>query len=223
MTRDYRLLIGACGWLHEGWYADFYPQDLPADWQLSYYANEFPVVLVTTQEWDLTEADAKRWCEDTDSSFHFVVEITANSPEVIEHQLDKITGFGARCAGLLLRINSDIGITAIKALLDVFNDARPICLDFGDDNAPADGVQSLLRERQIGWCWHGDGSAAGLALGPLAVTRIRSYQTGPRQIRQWVETALRNSTEHRQSILLFEGEPPDIAAIRQAQIILDLL
>jgi len=223
VARDYPILIGACGWIHSKWCTDFYPQDLPADWQLSYYANEFPVVLVTPQEWNFATADAGHWCEETDASFHFVVEITLNSVETVPQQLDKIAGFGARCAGLLVRINLEMEVTAVKALLDVLDTAWPICLDFGDDNTPADTLLPLLRERRIGWCWHGDGSADGLALGSLAVTRIRNEQSNPRQIRHWVETALRNSTEQRQSILLFEGEPPDIAAMRQAQIILDLL
>lgn len=223
MARNYPLLIGACGWIHSDWFADFYPQDLPADWCLSYYANEFPVVLVTSPEWRLAEAAATRWCEDTDTSFHFVVEIMANTVETLQSQLDRMAGFGERCAGILFRTSLSMEVTAISALLDVINGAWPICLDFGGDNWPDDTVLPLLRERQIGWCWHGDGSADGLALGSLAVTRIHSNEANPRQIRHWVETALRNSTEHRQSILLFEGEPPDIVAMRQAQIILDLL
>jgi len=222
VTRDYRLLIGACGWSHSDWCADFYPQDLPVEWRLSYYANEFPVVLVTAAEWNLAEADATHWCEDTDASFHFVVEITANTAEALQGELDRIAGFGERCAGILLRTSLGTEPTPVSTLLDMINSTWPICLDFGDDE-PDDTVLPLLRERQIGWCWHGDGPAEGLAKGSLAVTRIRDKETSPRQIRHWVETALLYSTEQRQSILLFEGEPPNIAVMRQAQIILDLL
>jgi hypothetical protein len=223
VARNYPLLIGACGWIHSDWFADFYPQDLPADWCLSYYANEFPVVLVTSPEWRLAEAAATQWCEDTDTSFHFVVEIAANTVEALQLQLDRMAGFGKRCAGILLRTSLSMEVTAISGLLDVINGEWPICLDFGGDNGPGDTVLPLLRERQIGWCWHGEGSAEGLAQGALAVTRIHSKEANPRQIRHWVETALMNSTQQRRSILLFEGEPPDIAMMRQAQIILDLL
>lgn len=222
MARDYPLLIGACGWSHSGWLADFYPQDLPVDWRLSYYANEFPVVLVTAQEWRLPGATALQWCEDTETSFRFVVEITADTAEEIQPQLERVTGFGERCVGILLSTSLNAEATTLNALLGVINNVGSLCLDFGADR-PDEAVKQLLRQRQLGWCWHGDGPADGLTQGVLAVIRICSKEANPRQIRQWVETALDSSTQQRQSILLFEGEPPDIAVMRQAQIILDLL
>ena len=222
MQRDYPLLIGACGWSHSGWLADFYPQELPVDWRLSYYANEFPVVLVTAQDWDLPEAAASQWCEDTDASFRFVIEITANTAEELQPQLERIVGFGDRCAGILLATSLYAETITLNELLELINHLDLLCLDFGVDNPDAT-VKQLLGQRQIGWCWHGDGSAEGLSEGSLAVTRIHSKDANPRQIRHWVETALASSTQQRQAILLFEGEPPDIAMMRQAQIILDLL
>jgi hypothetical protein len=222
MARDYRLLIGASGWAHSGWVADFYPEDLPVDWQLGYYANEFPVVLVTDREWALPNADAIHWCEDTERSFRFVIEIKAAAKEAIQQQLDRLAGFGNRCVGIILSsvTNSDVNI--IKALLDVIGDTWPVCLDFGS-HAPGKDLLLWLQEQKIGWCWHGAGTAEGLHQGNLAVSRIGAQQDNPRQIRQWVETALASSSEHRRAILLFEGEPPVINLMRQAQVILDLL
>jgi hypothetical protein len=222
VQRNYPLLIGACGWSHSGWLADFYPQDLPVDWHLSYYANEFPVVLVTAQEWNLPEAAVSQWCEDTEASFRFVVEITANTVEELQLQLERIVGFGERCVGLLLVTSLYTEEIALNELLEVMTNFGSLCLDFGAYR-PDESVKQSLRQRQIGWCWHGDGSAEGLSEGLLAVTRIHSKDANPRQIRRWVETALASSMPQRQSILLFEGEPPNIAVMRQAQIILDLL
>ncbi len=36
----------AVGWDHPAWQGSFYPDDLPADWRLTYYANEVPGVLL---------------------------------------------------------------------------------------------------------------------------------------------------------------------------------
>ena len=44
------LLLRARDWEHPAWNQEFYPDDLPEDWRLSYYANEFPVVLVPVSE-----------------------------------------------------------------------------------------------------------------------------------------------------------------------------
>lgn len=222
MAREYPLLIGASGWSHPVWQTEFYPDGLPAEWRLGYYANEFPVVLVTAREWALHEADAAHWCEDTDPSFRFVVEIIAQTAAAIQLELDRIATLGERCIGVILCCDARTEVAALEAMLDVIGNSWPVCLEFGTDH-PAEDLRRVLAERDTGWCWHGVGSAEGLKLGNLAVTRIRSQQDNPRQIRQWVETALASSTDQRNSLLIFEGEPPDIAGMRQAQIILDLL
>jgi hypothetical protein len=222
MARDYRLLIGATGWSHAGWLTDFYPEDLPGDWQLGYYANEFPVVLVTDREWALPNADAGQWCEDTERSFQFVIEIKAATKETIQQQLDRLAGFGSRCVGIILCTPANSDVATIKAQLEVIGDSWPVCLDFGNDE-PDKTLLLWLQEQNIGWCWHGVGAADGLQQGTLAVSRIRAQQDNPRQTRQWVETALAGSNEHCRAILLFGGEPPAIELMRQAQVILDLL
>ena len=55
MLTSQRILIGASGWLHSGWQEQFYPEDLPQDWQLAYYGNEFPVVLIREQAGNANE------------------------------------------------------------------------------------------------------------------------------------------------------------------------
>ncbi|NNF96155.1 MAG: DUF72 domain-containing protein [Halobacteria archaeon] len=222
MARDYPLFIGACGWSHSNWAVDFYPEDLPLDWRLSYYANEFPVVLVTAEEWRIPEADATQWCEESEASFRFVLEVSANTAEEAQSQLHRTTAFGDRCVGSLLRTSLNSDVETLKNLLDNVVDFSPFCVDFGNEN-PADSVMQLLRSRQVSWCWHGEGEPEGLMLGPFAVTRIITNDANPKQIRHWVETCLTAGDEQRQTILLFDGDPPNIEVIRQAQIILDLL
>ena len=222
MTREYPILIGAGGWFHPGWQTEFYPDDLPEDWRLGYYANEFPVVLVTAREWALPEADAAQWYDDTDPSFRFVVEIIARTIPAILAERDRLAPLKDRCIGVVLQSDTSTEVTALTALLDAFGNNWPVCLDFGTAQPDA-ALRHWLSQRDIGWCWHGVGSAESLQQGKLAVTRIHSQQDNPRQVRQWVETALASSSDQRRSVLVFEGEPPDIAIMRQAQIILDLL
>lgn len=222
MARDYPLLIGACGWSHTCWATDFYPEDLPMGWRLSYYANEFPVVLVTAQEWCLPNADATHWCEESEASFRFILEMSANTAEEAESQMHRIDVIGDRCVGILLRVSEDSDVANLGSLLDIIVAISPLCVDFGNVN-PANSVLQLLHDRQVSCCWHGVGEPEGLMLGSLAVTRIITNDVNPRQIRHWVETCLTAGDQHRQTILLFDGDPPDIEVIRQAQVILDLI
>ena len=222
MARDYPLLIGACGWSHPGWSGDFYPQDLPADWRLSYYANEFPVVLITEEEWHLPEADVSSWCEESDASFRFLLEISAATIEEVNSQLQRATAFADRFIGCLLRTGVTSDAKALEELLDQVMIFSPVCVDFGNKVA-AESVIQVLQQKQVGWCWHGEGEPMGLKVGPLAVARITNPDINPQKIRYWVENCLTAVNERRQAILLFDGEPPAIEAMRQAQIICDLL
>jgi len=65
------LKIGARGWRHPRWAGAYYPDDLPEDWQLSYYANDFNVVLVPAEYWDKTSGyDLELWSEDVSEDLH---------------------------------------------------------------------------------------------------------------------------------------------------------
>lgn len=73
------LQIAAVGWDHERWCDDFYPPDMPADWRLTYYANEFQAVLVPTSAW-LREPmpDLRQWHDDTPAEFRFYMQVTTS-------------------------------------------------------------------------------------------------------------------------------------------------
>ena len=45
------ILVGIQGWLHDRWQGSFYPEDLPADWQLDFYSNQFYCVLIEQEQW----------------------------------------------------------------------------------------------------------------------------------------------------------------------------
>ncbi|VAW50835.1 hypothetical protein MNBD_GAMMA06-453, partial [hydrothermal vent metagenome] len=52
-TVKQKIIPGAYGWRQKHWSNSFYPEDLPAedDWRLTYYSNEFDVVLVPADYW----------------------------------------------------------------------------------------------------------------------------------------------------------------------------
>ncbi|MBL3528731.1 MAG: ABC transporter permease [gamma proteobacterium endosymbiont of Lamellibrachia anaximandri] len=68
--------ILAVGWDLPVWQGSFYPDDLPEDWRLTYYANEIPGVLVPMALWcHADEAQVERWVEDVDEGFRFYLAV----------------------------------------------------------------------------------------------------------------------------------------------------
>lgn len=79
---DTELMIGAVGWEHPAWDGLFYPDDLPPEWRLTYYANEFPSLLLPVEAW--LAGDRERFCgwrEDVSEQFRFVLDVSGISLE----------------------------------------------------------------------------------------------------------------------------------------------
>jgi len=71
------MQLGAYGWKHVSWNDAFYPEDLPSDWELSYYSNEFNTVLVPACYWQKAhqqEMSCDDWLDSVSDAFQFYVE-----------------------------------------------------------------------------------------------------------------------------------------------------
>lgn len=51
------VLVGAKGWSAERWNDEFYPDDMPEDWQLDYYGQHFKSLLLPQSEWQNWNAE----------------------------------------------------------------------------------------------------------------------------------------------------------------------
>ena len=83
----HRLIVGARGWDHADWNGTFYPEDLPDDWRLSYYANEFRGVLLPETVWrTVGPREIAIWCDDVADGFLFFLQ--AFGPNAIGSQAE---------------------------------------------------------------------------------------------------------------------------------------
>ena len=87
------IVIGACGWDHEQWQEQFYPDDIPSDWRLGYYANEFESVLVPFNVWSAVDIDEiENWFDDIPDEFELFFEVNpdacnASVKKMLSHEL----------------------------------------------------------------------------------------------------------------------------------------
>lgn len=95
MIHDKTTRVGSYGWDHPHWQGSFFPDDLPEDWRLSYYANEVSSVLVPENKWNVPDADLKQWADDVPAGFRFYFlnqhSKAINNPELIMGE--KFAGF----------------------------------------------------------------------------------------------------------------------------------
>ena len=96
MIHDNTIRVGTCGWDQLHWQGSFFPDDLPDDWRLSYYANEFSTVLVPEDEWQAEDVDFEQWADDVPDGFKFYFLTSSSSVDgaVIKSFLgEKFAGF----------------------------------------------------------------------------------------------------------------------------------
>lgn len=106
------LRVGAYGWRHDHWASSFYAEELPDDWRLTFYANEFSAVLVPSDYLGETR-DIEQWCEDVSESFRFYIEWPkqVDSEEALVKELAQM---GEKLGGILLDSDIDLDIHCPK-------------------------------------------------------------------------------------------------------------
>ncbi len=226
---EHRVLIGACGWEHRGWNGGFYPEDLPADWRLGYYANAFRVVLIPGDH-GLDASRAARLRADSGEPFWFVAEAPSAALEraaagdwaPLHRFADGVQALGESCAGVLLApppalLGAPAELRRALALLH----AVPLSIDLPCRAAMPDPADSPLAP--LGRVWHGPDEPPALAAGRLALARVSVPAPSPRLLRTLLETCLAAAAPGRRAVLLLDGNPPDPAGLEQALVLLDLL
>ena len=228
----HRVVIGACGWKHSGWLNDFYSDDLPEDWQLGYYSNEFPLVYVPASEW-LNVPDLSEWRHDVSDVFRFVLEIPAQTlidAQAFSAALTTAKSLAEFCLGIVFQLNQSIcdDTQLFQARLAETQAVAPVCVDKQDCILSAQ-FKKVLHKQGIAEVWHGElqsnesAESIGLTRGSLAISRVSSEDLTMPALRKVIDICLMASSDKRISVLFLDGAPPSLEVLRKADILLNLL
>jgi len=118
------IVVGARDWLHRAWLQGYYPEDIPDEWRLGFYGNEFNTLLAPWARW--RDGAESEWCEqleDLDEDFHLYLEL----PAEVQALPDGLAGLGEgeQMAGLVCTTSNadDWQVEADKTGLPLF---RPL-------------------------------------------------------------------------------------------------
>lgn len=86
------LFVGVKDWEREAWSGVFYPEDMPREWWLDYYSNQFSSVLVSESHWLNWQADAiEEFYEALEGeTFYFFFEVLGDMNTSKQSQLQTI-------------------------------------------------------------------------------------------------------------------------------------
>lgn len=97
-TDSRSLLLGMSGWPHPAWRSEYFPDDLPEDWEFSYYANDADCLLLSEAQWQTLGAGVlAEWAEDVSDHFRFYLQVSG-----AEGMIETAEACGDRLGGLLV-------------------------------------------------------------------------------------------------------------------------
>ena len=218
------IWIGARGWRHESWLGGFYPDDMPQEWWLAYYSNEFDSVLVP---WDYLK-DARpdtlqTWIEEASDSFVFFIELPLSAPKELVVKI--LETLGPRLGGILLNsitttdeITSDV--IAAADWIEIAKAHAPIAVYRKSLTSSGD---LIAQQYQWGCYWRPDAENCHQCHGDLGIAEVQSGTIHDPK-------SLKNILEHCRSVqgpttigLFFGGDAPRIDEMRNAIMILQML
>ncbi|MBD3669396.1 MAG: hypothetical protein HUJ29_01375 [Gammaproteobacteria bacterium] len=206
-SHDYSVLVGASGWEFPAWEDRLYPEDLPEDWRITYYSNEFSVVLLPLSR--LAEADEEEvetWVEDTHDSFRFVLEIDQALSEGVKPRLRQL-------ASKLLAVVVHCEEVTLPSELE----GLPRVLE-----KVAAKHCELDLQHGMGHCWDGEGAPCWGDDIALVCLQAEQYKD-MRKLKEIITRCEPALQQGRRLVLLFEGNAPDLEVMRGARTIAELL
>ena len=203
----YSVMIGACGWEFPAWDAGFYPEDLPTEWRMAYYSNEFPLLQLPLSRILRAEADElDEWLTDSHEAFRLVVELDS---ELDRNAVSRLLALQPKVLAFIIMAES---ISLPESL------AQIPCLWAASEDKRCEGHL----QAGGGQVWNGEGSPCwDERLAPICL-QSRDYQDMKR-LKQLLLTCAPALEEGRTLLLLFAGEPPDIQLMQNARILTELL
>ena len=215
------IRIGARGWRHESWFGEFYPDEMPHEWWLTYYSNEFENVLVPwSYLQDCEVATVQTWLDDTHDRFVFFLELAASaSPQYVEAILRTLS---PRLGGVLITECNSNAITADKLSavewIDSATTYAPVAVKW--DAITADVVTNAL-SRPLGCFWRPEQTQLSQCTG-LGIAEISGNNHTPKDLKKIIEHC--RSVQGATTIsLFFGGDTPSIEEMRNAIMILQML
>ena len=201
------ILLLSRGWNHDGWANEFYPDDLPQDWRLSYYANEFQAVLVSESDW-LNGDDYEEWLEDVHEEFRFYIELTTDPGDKSGRLQQIVDRLGSRFAGLIV----DVGGNQLVSLSTEDLQQLSAIVPAGSDmNMPNNGAWADNEETQV---------ADEMVKAFVFKAKGRYSLADMRKIADMLHQRAKSGDP---ALMIFAGEDPDIRMMQDCRIMLNLM
>ncbi len=153
------ILAGTSGYSYKEWKGSFYPEDLPADGMLAYYAGRLPAVEINNTFYRLPkEKVLESWCGEVPAGFRFAIKASRRITHIrrlkgAESEMDFLLGnlktMGPKLGAILFQLppNLKADPPRLEAFLGLLPPRARAAFEFRNASWFDDAVFDLLRAR----------------------------------------------------------------------------
>jgi uncharacterized protein YecE (DUF72 family) len=153
------IAAGTSGYSYKEWKGSFYPEDLPADAMLGWYAGRLPTVEINNTFYRLPkEKVLESWCAEVPPAFRFAIKASRRITHLrrlkgaeseMEFLLGNLKTMGERLGAILFQLppNLKADVPRLEAFLDLLPPKAPAAFEFRHASWFDDAVFACLKQR----------------------------------------------------------------------------
>ncbi len=156
------LRTGTSGFSYKEWKGSFYPEDLPAQEMLGFYAGRLPAVEINNTFYRLPRASLlESWAEQVPEGFRFAIKasrrithfkrLAASAADETAYLLETTARLGPKLGVLLFQLppNAKADVERLEAFLALLPSGTRAAFEFRHPSWLDDRVHDLLRARDM--------------------------------------------------------------------------
>lgn len=196
-----QVLAGTSGFSYKEWLGKFYPEKLPGDAMLRYYAERLSTVEINNTFYRMpAESMLSNWAQEVPGHFTF----TLKSPRRITHEL-RLRDAGSNVAEFLRRaalLGDKLGVLLfqlppflkkdlprLQSFLELLPPGQRVAFEFRNESWQSDEVYELLRSRDAMLCVTDtdEGDTPFVVTSDCGYLRLRRTHYDDADLRRWIE------------------------------------
>src|SRR5256885_1285071 len=197
-----RILVGTSGYSYKEWKGTFYPEDLPADQMLRYYASRFKTVEINNTFYRMpSEKVLLGWASEVAEGFTFVLKASrrithdkrlTDVGEEVSYFLKTASVLGEGLGPTLFQLPPNLkkDVPRLQAFLGLLPRRWRAALEFRHASWFDDEVYEVLRSRDAALCVADtgeEGDAPFVSTATWGYFRLRRVQYHEADLAAWAE------------------------------------
>ncbi|HEX6791815.1 MAG TPA: DUF72 domain-containing protein [Candidatus Krumholzibacteria bacterium] len=195
-----KLYAGTSGYSYKEWKGFFYPEKMPADQMLSFYATKLPAVEINNTFYRLPKRELiESWSSQVPAEFKFVIKASQKithmrrlkgAEDETGYLMDTVSALENKLGVVFFQLppNFKKDTERLGAFLDLLPDTTPIAFEFRHASWFDDEVYGLLRSHDVALCLADTDEELEVPLVSTAswgYMRLRRPEYPPAELERW--------------------------------------